>query len=310
MDWDARIGRRLRLRDLHILLEVVQAGSMAKAATKLAVSQPAIWKAIADLERMLGVRLLDRSPRGVEPTRYGRALLKRGTAAFDELQQGVKELAFLADPTRGELRLGTSEPIAGVTTARLIALLSRKYPQIVFHVDSGDTAVLYEKLRAREVDLLVVRVRSTEKDTNVQIIHEDTFVVAAGSENPWVRRRKIQLADLLDEPWILPPTDSWSGSLIGEAFQSANVDLPKATVFTFSNALRNNLAASGRFLTVLPDYLMASSAKHPGLTALPVRLGTTRRHVGIVTLKNRTLSPVTEIFIECGRKFAAELRPK
>lgn len=304
MDWDARIGRRLKLRDLHILIAVVQAGSMAKAAKQLAVSQPAVWKAITDMERAVGVQLLDRSPQGVEPTRYGKALLKRAAAVFDELRQGVKEIEFLADPSAGELRIGTSEPIAGVAVARIIERLSRKHPRVVFHVVSGDTALLYHELRERNVELIVTRVRATEDDTNTEILHDDTFVVAAGAKNRWLDRRRINLADLLHDPWILPPLESWSGSLVLEAFRERGLDLPQATVFTFSNSLRNNLAAAGRFLTVLPNYLMKSSARHPSLRALPVELGPTRRQVGIVTLKNRTLSPVVELFIACGREIA------
>lgn len=307
MHWDARIGRRLKLRDLHILLAVVQAGSMAKAATQLAISQPAVWNAIADMERVLGVRLFDRSPRGVEPTRYGNALIKRSAAVFDELRQGVKEIEFLADPTIGEMRIGTSEPIAGVIISRVIDRLSRKYPRLVFHIMPGDTALLYRELRERNVDLIVARVRGTEEDTNTEILHEDTFVVAAGAKNRWVSRRTLNLADLLGEPWILPPLDSWSGALVLEAFRASGLDLPQATVFTFSNSLRSNLAAAGRFLTVLPDYLMKSSAKHPLLKPLPVELAATRRQVGIVTLKNRTLSPVAELFIDCARETAKHL---
>ena len=112
MQWDERIGRRIKLRDLHILLAVVRCRSMAKAATELTISQPAVSKAIADMEYTLGLRLLDRSWNGIEPTMYGRALIKRGVAIFDELRQGVKELEFLADPTAGELR-GPENPWAG-----------------------------------------------------------------------------------------------------------------------------------------------------------------------------------------------------
>jgi molybdenum-dependent DNA-binding transcriptional regulator ModE len=101
MQWTERAGRRLKLRDLHILLAVVQHRSMAKAATALAISQPAVSKAIGDMENVLGLRLLDRGRYGVEPTAYGLALIKRGRAVFDELKTGVEELRFLADPTVG-----------------------------------------------------------------------------------------------------------------------------------------------------------------------------------------------------------------
>src|SRR6185295_11410230 len=106
IDWESQIGRRLRLRDLHVFATAVQRGSMAKAAQQLGVSQPAVSEVISDLEHALGVRLLDRSAKGVEPTIYGDALLKRSVAAFDELKQSVRDIAFLSNPTEGELRIG------------------------------------------------------------------------------------------------------------------------------------------------------------------------------------------------------------
>src|ERR1700741_1132979 len=102
MEWESRLGRRLRVRDLYILSVVLKSGGMAKAARQLAMTQPSVSAAIANLEHMLGVRLLDRSPRGVEPTIYADAMLKRSLAVFDELKQSVKDVESLADPTTGE----------------------------------------------------------------------------------------------------------------------------------------------------------------------------------------------------------------
>ncbi len=103
------MGRRLKLRDLYVFRTVARLGSMGKAATQLAVSPPAISKSITDLEHVLGVRLLDRSRQGVEPTRYGSALLKWSSAVFDDLKQGIEEIDSLADPSRGEVRVSTGE---------------------------------------------------------------------------------------------------------------------------------------------------------------------------------------------------------
>src|SRR5579862_3170829 len=111
-DWDARIGRRVRLRDLHILLSVVQHGSMARAAQLLGVSQPAVSEAIAALEHALNVRLLERGRRGVEPTVYGQALLQSGKAAFNDLRQGIEQIEHLRDPAAGSLRIACPESIA------------------------------------------------------------------------------------------------------------------------------------------------------------------------------------------------------
>src|SRR5215216_7929122 len=105
MNWENRVGRRVKLRDLHILFAVVRWGSMAKGATHLGMSQPAVSEAIANLEDALRVRLLDRSPTGIEPTIYARALLKRGHVVFDELKQGMRDIESLADPSAGEVRI-------------------------------------------------------------------------------------------------------------------------------------------------------------------------------------------------------------
>src|SRR3954469_4771965 len=113
MEWESRISRRVRLRDLYILSAVADAGrGMAKAAIGLRMSQPSISEAIANLESALRVRLLDRSPRGVEPTIYANALLRRGRVVFDELSQGVRDIEFLSDPTTGVVRIGCPENLA------------------------------------------------------------------------------------------------------------------------------------------------------------------------------------------------------
>ena len=109
IDWENQIGRRFRFRDLHVFFTVVRHGSMAKAAVELGVAPPTVSEVIADLERALGVRLLERGPKGAEPTLYGRALLKRGTAAFDELKQGIRDIEFLSDPAVGEVHIGCDE---------------------------------------------------------------------------------------------------------------------------------------------------------------------------------------------------------
>src|SRR5438874_13588448 len=108
MQMSDRFGRRMKLQDLHVLMTVVQAGSMGKAAQRLNTTQPNISRSIAELEHALGVRLLDRHRQGIEPTEYGRALLDCGVAVFDDLRQGVKTIKSLADPTAGEVRIGST----------------------------------------------------------------------------------------------------------------------------------------------------------------------------------------------------------
>jgi len=159
MKWDDRIGRRLKLHDLHVLLTVAELGSMGKAAERLAVSQPSVSKAIADMEHTIGVRLLDRTSKGVECTAYGRALLRRGMGAFDELRQGIKDIESLADPMVGEVRVGCPEAIAAGLLSAVIDRFSRGHPRATVSVTPADSmAPEFRPLRDREVDFLVGRI--------------------------------------------------------------------------------------------------------------------------------------------------------
>jgi DNA-binding transcriptional LysR family regulator len=311
MDWTDRIGSRLQLRDLHILLAVVEWGSMAKAARHLAVSQPVVSRAIADLERGLGVKLLDRTPQGVEPTVYGRALLQRGLAVFDELRGSVKDIKFLSDPQSGELRIGSNRAIAGGLLTAILERLSSQRPRVSFHVRLGDAASLhYHDLHERNVELIFGRIVESEdyKDAvNVDVLFKDRLRIVASTRNPWTRRRHITLKDLMQEPWTIPPPDSYAGSLIVDAFRASGLQVPHIAVAGYGIQLQSSLIATGRFLSALPESFLKFSGKQLGIKALPVELPVPPRPIGIVTLRNRTPSPLASLFIECARTLSKPL---
>jgi len=300
-DWESRIGRRLRLRDLHILSTVVQWGSMAKAASHLAMSQPAVSEAIASLETALGVRLLDRTPHGVEPTLYASALLKRGLVVFDELRQGIKEIEFLADPTVGEVRIGSIESLTAGFVPGVIDQFSRKYPRVLVHLVNTTTATQeFRELHERTVDLLLGRILKPIADDEIdaEVLFQDQYFAVAGSRSPWARRRKIALADLLDEPWILVPPNNVAAPFMAQAFSAQGLELPRAGVTSFSAAIRMHLLATGRFLTIMSGAMLRHNAERWDLKALPIALDTLSFPVAIFKLKHRTVSPVVEKFIE------------
>jgi DNA-binding transcriptional LysR family regulator len=310
LDSDRQIGRRLRLRDLHLFSEVVQHGSMAKAASHLGISQPAVSEVIADLERSVGVRLLDRSPRGVEPTAYGQALLKRSLAAFDELKQGVRDIEFLSDPTSGELRIGCSVSLAATILPPVIRRFSMQYPGAVLHVDEVPPPSREQPvLRSRQYDFILSRLMEPLSDDplgddlNVEFLFDDPLVVAAGNQSRWARRRKIDLKELVDERWILTPADSWNHLRMAEAFRARGLEMPKISLLTRSVLLRARLLADGGLVTAVAK----SIADQYGMSVLPVDLPVRSWPVVAVTLKNRTLSPVVERFLEHLREFTRSM---
>jgi DNA-binding transcriptional LysR family regulator len=312
MQWHERIKSRLKLRELHTLEAVVQSGSMARAAVRLALSQSAVSKSITEMEHTLGVPLLDRTSRGVEPTEYARILLKRSVAIFDELSEGLREIEHLIDPTGGEVRVGTTELMTAIV-ATVIDRLSRQNPRMTFFVTvSSSIPVLFSDLRERNLDLALFRMVSPKpaKDLTGEVLFHDPLVVMAGQDNPWVRRRHVELSDLLDESWILPPPDISIGQFVAEAFRSRGLPVPRSSVITASVHMRHNMMVAGRFLAMLPSAMLKFPTYRGLLRALPIDLPETRRPIGLITLKRRGLSPAAKLFASCVREVIRPLATK
>jgi DNA-binding transcriptional LysR family regulator len=270
---------------------------MVRAAHQLSMSQPAVSKAIAALEHSLGVRLLDRTAQGIEPTRYGLALVRRSTAVFDELRQGVGEIEYLSQQGLGELRIGYGEPLAITLVTAVITSLISKHPRLILHVRQASTIALdFRELRDRKVDLMVGRVASPfkEEDLEAETILQHSAVVVAGARSPWLRRGKLKLADLLDEKWVLLPPETPESEWVASAFRSQGLEPPRARVTTLSLHLRAALLERGDFLSAFPPELLS---RYPSIKALPIDLKLQPRPIAIVQLKNRTLSHAAEIFI-------------
>jgi DNA-binding transcriptional LysR family regulator len=314
IDWERQIGRRLRFRDLHVFFTVVDRGSMARAAADLGVSIPTVSEVIADLEHGLGVRLLDRGPRGVELTVYGRAFLKRGLTAFDELKQGIRDIEFLADPAVGELRIGCDESISAATLPLIIERFSEQYPGVVVDVDDLPLRVFPPDLREHGYDLVVTRLRGRPlaelqalDELNVEVLFNDDLVVAAGAQSRWGRRRKIDLAELAGARWILAGPETWNYVVVAEAFRKHGLPMPKIAVKSLSVHIRVNLLAGGEFITALPRSVFHLYADRFALKVLPIELPLRPWPVILLTLKNRTLTPVVERFIACTREVGQRL---
>jgi len=312
MQVNERIGRRLRLRDLNMLLIVVKERSISKAAAQLAVSQPVVSKTISDMENMLGVPLLDRNRRGVEPTVYGQALIRRGFVVFDELRQSVKDIESLLDPTVSEARIGSTQTLNMGLVPAVIEKLSRQHPRASFHVVEGDLVTLQRELRDRNVELLIGRAPTpvVDEDLQSEALFDDRLLVVAGVRNKWSSRRKVKITDLLDEHWICPPTGTIPGSLVFDAFRAAGVKMPRASVSSLSLGLHAFLLNTGRFLALFPESTIRFSSQRFPHKVLPVEFWGEPRPVVIVTLKGRTLSPAAQRFIECTRATIKPFAPE
>jgi DNA-binding transcriptional LysR family regulator len=298
----------MKLHDLHVFMAVAQEGSMGKAARRLNTSQSAISRSVAELEHAFGARLFDRSRQGIEVTQCGRALLDCGATVFDELRHGVKSIEFLTDPTAGEIRAAGNEHIVAGLIAKVFGRLRRQYPGIAIDVASVIMSEQHRVLRERKVDFVLGRIaQSREEDIHTEVLFHDHTVVVAGSQNRWSRRRKVELSELADEPWVLPQPESPTGVAIAEAFHASGLQFPPRGLARGSVHLLCALVAGGPFLGIFPGSLLRFGTNLPSLKILPVELPIPPLPVGIMTLKNRTISPVARLFIDCARELTKPL---
>ncbi len=203
MKLDERVLHRIRLRELRVFLTVCELGGMGHAAKRLGMSQPAVSKAIKELETTLAIQLFDRAVRGVEPNAYGRALLARAPALFDELRQAIKAIKAVDDPTSGEVRISSTEPMTAGFVPAVIERVTRKYPRLTFTVSQATTiAGQYDELRERKVDLILGRTilsKADERDLLSEALLDDRLLVVVGQRHPLARRRVVDIAELAGE---------------------------------------------------------------------------------------------------------------
>ena len=167
--------------------------------------------------------LLDRNPRGVEPTDYGRALLDGGTAMFDDLRQAMKNIEFLADPATGEVRIGCNPLLAASFVSAVVDRVSGA-------IRASNFISWPDRRRSLHRELMRTQCRSPDRTeigphvrraAGFEFLYDDSYVVAAGAQNPRARRRRIELAELVNESWVLPPPESGSGRSLRKPFAPA-----------------------------------------------------------------------------------------
>lgn len=303
------IARRVTLRELRLLLAVARCGSILKAAQDIGLTQPAVSKSVADLEGVLGVRLFDRTNRGVEPTPHGRVVLLRAAGVFDELRQAVEELAFLSDSSGGELRIGGTPAMCGGLLSHAISAIESERPGVQFHVIELESEKLVGEVRARAIDVGLARAPTLglADDIAFDPLFDDRLFVVAGASHPLARRRSISLEEVADQRWVLPMPQSPVSQQFRSAFERLELRLPQSVVTSMSLLVRYELLATNRFVTVLHGSLLQFGNMPSHVRVLPIELSAGIL-IGLIKVKDRTVAPVAELFMERMREIVEPMR--
>jgi DNA-binding transcriptional LysR family regulator len=223
----------------------------------------------------------------------------------------------LSDPAAGELRIACAEQISAGILGPIIKRLSERYPRVQLFVESSPTRSnqLFPQLDNREVDLVMVTRQVSARAQNdigrainIETLFNDRIRLAVDKHGPWARRRKIDLAELVNERWIAVPFHEQAGAALANAFRARGLNPPRVTVTTYSVHLRSSLATAAGFIALLPESVLHLNAQN--LRELPIDLPMPPWPVIVATLKNRALNPVVDRFLECAREVVKSIADK
>lgn len=225
-------------------------------------------------------------------------------ARLMKLRQGIKAIEALSDPSVGEVRVGCPDVFASGVISAIIDNFSSQYPRVIVNVMATNNVTQdFRPLRDRSVDFLIAGFPKSvaEDDLELEFLYEDRPFIVSGQNHRWARRRKVELAELADEPWLLPREGIFV-ALLAEAFRTSGVPIPKLGVRSYSVHQRMMLLATDRFISAEIGSVLRFNANRFPLKVLPVNLAISPWPVWIVTLKNRTVSPVVQTFLNCVRE--------
>jgi DNA-binding transcriptional LysR family regulator len=300
-DLQERLPRHLKLRELRVLLAVAEQGSFRKAGRVLHLTQPAITAAIAELERTLGVSLFDRTAHGVTPTAHGESFIRRASAIFGELRLAVEDIEIISGGSRGTLRIGTGG--GGWGLGILPAALNRvldPHPSTFISIREADEDVLIELLKARELDLLFSRLTPLPADPDLvyRPLYEDSMCVFARRTHPLAARKRVTWDDLANERWVAPPPGALSFDHTQRTLHRAGLAMPRHVIQATSALVALGMVLHGNFLCFGTYLHHDFTALKPLLTVLKVDLPRVTTAFGVVTLKDRRLSPLGARLVE------------
>lgn len=302
-----RLETHLSLRHLTLIDAIARDGTLLGAAQSVGLTQSAVTKALQEAEAVLGARLFDRTNRGVTPTPEGTVLIAHARLVLTQLRHAGQELEDLRSGAGGRVAVGVSVSAAVRMLPEAIAAVRQTRPNLAIAVKEGTTDVLLPSLRQGELDLIVGRLPafSVGSDIAEEILCDDHARIVVRTGHPLLSRKALSLADLANEPWILPRRETSLRRQIDEAFRIENAPAPATCVESVSFLTNRALVLRADHLAVWPVQLARSEMALGHVAALPIELPTMRQPIGICTLRATRLSPAAETLIAALRQQAA-----
>jgi DNA-binding transcriptional LysR family regulator len=309
---DARLPTRLKTRQLTLLLHLDERRSILRAAEAANMTQPAASKLLAELEDAVGAPLFVRHARGVEPTWFGDVLVRHARNAMMELHQAQEEIADLKSGLTGHASIGTVVTSATSLVPMAVAELKVRSPQLLVNIEMDFSEVLVRQLLDGKFDIVIARIYRPDRlaELNFEPFGEEPHAMYARASHPLVRERGLGLKDLVGQTWVLPPPGNVLRERLNLLFLGDRVDLPKRVVETSSLPVIISLLQMSEMVSALPSEVVRPNCEAGALKELPIRLDLRLGEAGIITRRDKELSPGALAMLETLRVVAARLYPR
>jgi len=305
------ITRKFRLRHVELIAEVYASRSILKASRRLNLSQPTVTKALQDIESTLGVKLFQRTNRGIEPTPYGEIFARHAKVVLAQLRHAAEELESLRAGYSGKVTVGTLLAAAASILPDAIALLKKERPGVAISVSVGTYDILMPALLAGDLDMVLGRL--PEEGRSGALIYEEFYAepvcLVTRRGHPLTRKRRLSLRDLTGEPWLLPLPETALRRQVERAFVDAGVPLPRNVIESVSILTNRVLLRKSDSIAVMPYHVALDDVEQGLLAILPVKLKSIESPVGAIYRAPGELPPAAAAFLACLR-LAAQDVPK
>ncbi len=309
LDWFIRAN--LKPRHLQMMVALDDLRHLGRVASSLHISQPAVSLALGELEKGLGFKLFERTPKGVVPNAYGECLIKQARIVLGSLAQVRHELHALLSGASGKVHVGALPAMTPGLLPKTLSLFKQKTPSTSVIVQEGSMDALLPELRRGTVDLIIGRLvnRSTKDDLSEESLYEGHNVVVVGLNHPLTARQKLSWKDLGEYPWVLPPVGSLSREPLEDALQQNGGSMPADYVETLSIHVITGYLQQSQAIGVLSQVVARHYLQAGLLAQLPLVLPDPERPIGVTWSRLKPISPAMETFIQCLRESAQVTAP-
>lgn len=309
VDASQRTGRRLKIRQMLLLIALDDTGSLNQAAEATHMSQPAASKMLKDIEALFGVPFFERLPRGMRPTVYGATMVRHVRMALANLAQGQDSIAALRAGLAGQVNIGTIITPSMTVIPQAIAETKAQAPRLNIGVTVGTSNELLERMRNGELDFLVARIPEPEDGAGLLYEHlsEETECAVVRIGHPLLHQRELSLDELSKASWILSPRGTILRHRFDMVFRRRDLEPPTHVVETTAMTVITSLLQQTDALHVMPDEVARYYVGAGELAILPFDLQCEMESFGLITQRDQLLSPGASLLLQHVRQVAARL---